>query len=86
MAKVDVTTPPNREMLSTRRRLWLTLWSLLRLAIWLPLWVLGLVALLLGTALSPWGTGQLFSQGEQRGWFSYEQQEGALLESFRLQG
>lgn len=86
MAKVDVTTPPNREMLSSRRRLWLTLWSLLRLMILLPLWVLGLAALLLGVALSPWGTAQLFSQGEQRGWFSYEQQEGALLESFRLQG
>ncbi|BBI74392.2 hypothetical protein HAALTHF_37970n [Vreelandella aquamarina] len=37
-------------------------------------------------ALSPWGTGQLFSQGEQRGFFTYEQQEGALLDSFRLQG
>ncbi len=28
----------------------------------------------------------MFSQGEQRGFFTYEQQEGALLDRFRLQG
>ena len=86
MAKVDSKAPQNRQMLSPKRRTWLAFWSLLRLIIVLPLWLFGLIALVAGVALSPWGTGQLFSQGEQRGFFTYEQQEGALLDSFRLQG
>ncbi|WP_311064151.1 translocation/assembly module TamB domain-containing protein [Halomonas sp. DWK9] len=86
MAKVDTQAPKNRQQLSGKRRTWLALWSLLRLVIVLPLWLFGLVAVILGVGLSPWGTSQLFSQGEQRGWLSYEQQEGALLDSFRLQG
>ncbi|WP_404378007.1 translocation/assembly module TamB domain-containing protein [Vreelandella aquamarina] len=73
-------------MLSPKRRTWLAFWSLLRLIIVLPLWLLGFVALVAGVVLSPWGTGLLFSQGEQRGFFTYEQQEGALLDSFRLHG
>ncbi|WP_404475205.1 translocation/assembly module TamB [Vreelandella venusta] len=73
-------------MLSPKRRLWLTVWSFIRLLIVLPLWLMGLVALLLGVALSPWGTEQLFSQGEQRGYFTFEQQDGALLDRFTLQG
>ncbi|MEC8900357.1 MAG: translocation/assembly module TamB, partial [Pseudomonadota bacterium] len=86
MAKVDSKAPQNRQRLSPKRRTWLAFWSLLRLIIVLPLWLFGLIALVAGVALSPWGTGQLFSQGEQRGFFTYEQQEGALLDSFRLQG
>ncbi|RUR27397.1 translocation/assembly module TamB [Vreelandella andesensis] len=58
----------------------------MRLVIVLPLWLFGLVALLLGVALSPWGTGQLFSLGEQRGFFTYEHQEGALFDDFALRG
>lgn len=86
MAKVEPAEPVKRHMLSSKRRTWLLLWSLIRLLIVIPLWLFGLVALLLGVALSPWGTGQLFSQGEQRGYFSYEHQEGALLDRFTLQG
>ncbi|MBE0464517.1 MULTISPECIES: translocation/assembly module TamB domain-containing protein [Halomonas] len=66
--------------------MWLLIWSLVRLVIVLPLWLFGLIAVLLGTALSPWGTGVLFSQGEQRGYFSFEHQDGALLDQFTLQG
>ncbi|MBZ5487877.1 translocation/assembly module TamB [Halomonas aquamarina] len=71
---------------SSRQRAWLALWSVIRLLIVLPLWLFGLIALLLGVALSPWGTGFLFSQGEQRGFFTFEHQQGALLEEFTLQG
>ncbi|WP_052383823.1 translocation/assembly module TamB domain-containing protein [Litchfieldella xinjiangensis] len=65
-------------------------WTLLRGVIWLPIWVLGLVLFALGLALSPWGTGLLLEQGQQRGWFSYEHAEGApldrlVLDEFRLQ-
>lgn len=86
MAKVDSAAPVSRQPLSTRRRSWLFAWSLIRLVIVVPLWLLGLVALLLGVALSPWGTSWLFSQGESRGYISYDHQEGALLDSFALQG
>ena len=86
MTQVDKPTAPQRQPLSAKRRLWLALWSLLRLLIVFPLWVLGIIIVMLGVALSPWGTEQLFSQGEQRGFFTYEQQEGALLDRFRLQG
>ncbi|WP_434985695.1 autotransporter assembly complex protein TamB [Vreelandella zhaodongensis] len=86
MAKVEKSPPSKRIMLSSKHRIGLFLWSLVRLVIVLPLWLFGLVALLLGVALSPWGTGLLFSQGEQRGYFTYEHQEGALLDSFALQG
>jgi len=86
LTQVDKPTAPQRQPLSAKRRLWLALWSLLRLLIVFPLWVLGIIIVMLGVALSPWGTEQLFSQGEQRGFFTYEQQEGALLDRFRLQG
>ncbi|GGC84498.1 translocation/assembly module TamB domain-containing protein [Vreelandella lutescens] len=86
MTQVEKKTSKNRQKLSGKRRTWLALWSLLRLIIILPLWLFSLVAIVVGVALSPWGTGQLFSQGEQRGFFTYEHQEGALLDSFRLQG
>jgi len=86
LAQVDKKASKHRQQLSAKRRLWLALWSLLRLVVVLPLWLFGVVAVVLGVALSPWGTEQLFSQGEQRGFFTYEQQEGALLDRFRLQG
>ncbi|HET8789938.1 MAG TPA: translocation/assembly module TamB, partial [Modicisalibacter sp.] len=59
---------------------------LIRLLLWLPLWLLGLVFLLLGLALSPWGTGWLVSQGEQRGLFSVESVSGAPLDELTLTG
>lgn len=86
MAKVDSAEPAKRQLLSPKRRLWLAVWSFIRLLIVVPLWLFGLVALLLGVALSPWGTGVLFSQGEQRGYFTFDLQEGALLDRFTLQG
>lgn len=86
MSKVESSTATTRHQYSPRHRAWLLIWSLVRLVIVLPLWLFGLIAVLLGTALSPWGTGVLFSQGEQRGYFSFEHQEGALLDQFTLQG
>ncbi|MCB8889852.1 translocation/assembly module TamB [Halomonas malpeensis] len=59
---------------------------MIRLLILIPLWLFGLIALVLGVALSPWGTAQLFSQAEKRGYLSYEAQSGGLLEAFTLQG
>lgn len=86
MAKVESAKPVARYELSPKRRFWLLSWSIIRLLIVVPLWLFGFIALLAGVALSPWGTGQLFSQGEQRGYFTFEQQEGALLDRFSLQG
>ena len=86
MSQVESSTATSRHQYSPRYRAWLLIWSLVRLVIVLPLWLFGLIAVLLGTALSPWGTGMLFSQGEQRGYFSFEHQEGALLDQFTLQG
>ena len=86
MSQVKSSATTTRQPYSSRKRAWLLVWSLVRLIIVLPLWILGLVALLLGVALSPWGTGFLFSQGEQRGYFTFVHQEGALLDEFTLQG
>ncbi|WP_193091962.1 autotransporter assembly complex protein TamB [Halomonas colorata] len=86
MSQVESSTATPRHQYSPRHRVWLLIWSLVRLVIVLPLWLFGLIAVLLGTALSPWGTGVLFSQGEQRGYFSFEHQDGALLDQFTLQG
>lgn len=77
---------PKRHALSTRKRLWLLVWSLIRLVVLLPLWMLSLVMLLLGWALSPWGTGVLLNQAEQRDWITFDHREGSLLETFRLEG
>ncbi|WP_241697427.1 translocation/assembly module TamB domain-containing protein [Vreelandella salicampi] len=85
MSQVAHTTP-KRHPLSTRKRLWLLVWSLIRLVIVLPLWVLSLVMLLLGWALSPWGTGVLLDQAEQRDWIEFDHREGSLLDAFRLEG
>lgn len=60
--------------------------GLLRLLVWLPLWLLGLLLLLLGLALSPWGTAWLLDQGQQRHWLSYDAVAGAPLDDFTLRG
>ncbi|MGP8289074.1 autotransporter assembly complex protein TamB [Vreelandella zhanjiangensis] len=86
MSQVKSSATTTRQPYSSQQRTRLLVWSLVRLIILLPLWLLGLVALLLGVALSPWGTGFLFSQGEQRGYFTFEHQEGGLLDEFELQG
>lgn len=85
MSEVEPSTADQRHRLSPKYRAWLLLWSAIRLAIVLPLWLFGLVALILGAALSPWGTGVLLSQGEQRDWLSYSHHEGGLLDDFLIQ-
>ncbi|WP_319928105.1 autotransporter assembly complex protein TamB [Vreelandella zhuhanensis] len=75
-----------RHSLSPSRRWVLFGWSLLRLIIVFPLWLIGLVMLLSGLALSPWGTGFLLSQGEQRGFYNLEHHEGDLLSHLVLEG
>jgi translocation and assembly module TamB len=52
----------------------------------LPIWLFGIVALIVGMTLSPWGTGVLLSQGEQRDFFSYAHHEGGLLDHFLIEG
>lgn len=59
---------------------------LIRALIFVPLWLLGLVLLLLGTALSPWGTAWLADQGEARGWFEIADVEGSPLDTLTLHG
>ncbi|WP_280551673.1 translocation/assembly module TamB domain-containing protein [Halomonas sp. 25-S5] len=59
-------------------------WALARLLIVLPLWLLGLVVLLLGLALSPWGTGVLLEQGAKRGFYELGAVEGAPLDRLVL--
>lgn len=85
MSQVEPATSDKRRMLSPKYRAWLLLWSLVRLVIVLPIWLFGIVALVVGVALSPWGTGMLLSQGEQRDFFSYAHHEGGLLDHFQLE-
>ncbi|MBD3894353.1 translocation/assembly module TamB [Halomonas sp. ML-15] len=47
---------------------------------------MGLVIFALGLALSPWGTGVLLEQGQQRGWYTYDAVEGAPLDRLQLEG
>ncbi|MFG6137040.1 autotransporter assembly complex protein TamB [Halomonas sp. B23F22_10] len=61
-------------------------WALIRLLILLPLWLIGLVMLLLGLALSPWGTSALFTQAERLGLLEVERVEGAPLDTLRIEG
>ncbi|MGS2743655.1 autotransporter assembly complex protein TamB [Halomonas sp. LS-001] len=75
-----------RHYFSARRRVWLVFWSLLRLVIVLPIWLLALVFVILGWALSPWGTGVLLSQAEQRDWIQLESHQGSLFEHLELEG
>ncbi|WP_447896136.1 autotransporter assembly complex protein TamB [Vreelandella sp. GE22] len=86
MANVAKKKPRRKKRLSSRTRTRLAIWSLIRLLILVPLWLFGLVALILGTALSPWGTAQIFSQAEKRGYISFDSQSGELLDEFTLQG
>ncbi|MDT8878162.1 translocation/assembly module TamB domain-containing protein [Halomonas saccharevitans] len=60
-------------------------WALARLLILLPLWLIGLVLLLLGLALSPWGTGVLLEQGAKRGFYELGGHEGAPLDRLVLE-
>lgn len=57
-----------------------------RLMLWLPLWLLGLIVLLAGLGLSPWGTAWLAGQGQQRGLFEFERISGSPLDTFTLEG
>ncbi|MCK2183185.1 autotransporter assembly complex protein TamB [Halomonas getboli] len=61
-------------------------WALARLLILLPLWLIGLVMLLLGLALSPWGTGVLFAQAERLGLLEVESVEGSPLDTLKIEG
>ncbi|MBB3140938.1 autotransporter assembly complex protein TamB [Halomonas organivorans] len=61
-------------------------WAVVRLLVLLPLWLLGLVLLLLGLALSPWGTGLLIDQGQRLGLIDVEDVEGAPLDALRIEG
>lgn len=63
-------------------------WSraLLRLLLWLPIWLIGLVLLVMGLALSPWGTGLLLEQGQSRGFFTYRDASGAPLDHLVIEG
>lgn len=86
MPQATQTPAAGRRALTRRFRLWLLCWSTLRLLLLLPLWLVGAVVLLLGVALSPWGTGVLLSQGQDRGWFSVEEHVGGVLDEFQLSG
>lgn len=77
---------PQRSYLSARKRLWLLIWSLLRLVIVLPVWLISIVMVILGWALSPWGTSVLLNQAEQRDWVQVQGHEGSLLEHLTLEG
>ncbi|MDQ7730146.1 translocation/assembly module TamB domain-containing protein [Halomonas sp. SpR8] len=57
----------------------------MRLVIVVPIWLFGIAALIVGGALSPWGTSVLLSQGEQRDFFAYSHHEGGLLDHFQLE-
>lgn len=85
MPQVETASSDKRQRLSPKYRTWLLLWSLLRLITVLPIWLFGIVALLVGVALSPWGTGVLLSQGEQRDFFTYAHHEGGLLDHFLVE-
>lgn len=67
-----------------RSRVLTLLWALFRLLILVPLWGLGLVLLLLGLALSPWGTGWLLEEGAKRGFYELGAAEGAPLDRLVL--
>ncbi|MCI0508948.1 autotransporter secretion inner membrane protein TamB [Chromohalobacter marismortui] len=59
---------------------------LIRALIYVPLWLLGLVMMLLGVALSPWGTEWLADQGQARGWYEVDEVTGAPLDTLTLRG
>ncbi|WP_027966884.1 translocation/assembly module TamB domain-containing protein [Halomonas halocynthiae] len=59
-------------------------WALARLLIIAPITLLGLLALLLGLGLSPWGTSFLFNQGQRLGLFEVGEVKGSPLETLVL--
>lgn len=61
-------------------------WAVIRLVILVPLWLLGLLLLLIGLVLSPWGTRLALDQGERMELLEYQSVEGALLDSLHLTG
>ncbi|MCG6657108.1 translocation/assembly module TamB [Halomonas campisalis] len=58
--------------------------ALLWLLVAVPLWCLGLVLLVLGLALSPWGSGLLLEEGAKRGFYELADAEGAPLDRLVL--
>ncbi|MCW4151856.1 translocation/assembly module TamB [Halomonas sp. 18H] len=56
-------------------------WALTRLLILVPVWLIGLVFLVLGLALSPWGTGLLLDQGKRMELYDFASAEGAPLDT-----
>ncbi len=57
-----------------------------RAILWIVVTLLALVLLVAGVVLSPWGTARLLEQAQSRGFITYEQAQGALLDDFTLQG
>lgn len=82
----DKQTVVKRHYFSARKRLWLLAWSLIRLIIVLPVWTISLLCVVLGWALSPWGTNVLLDQAEQRHWIQLDDHQGSLLERLKLEG
>ncbi|SDF96282.1 autotransporter secretion inner membrane protein TamB [Onishia taeanensis] len=60
--------------------------ALLRCLLWLPIWLIGLVLVVMGLALSPWGTGLLLEQGQSRGFLTYQDASGAPLDHLVIDG
>lgn len=55
-----------------------------RTIFWVVLWLLALIMIVMGAALSPWGTAWLFDQAESRGWLTVGSVEGAPLDHLTL--
>ncbi|QTP55111.1 translocation/assembly module TamB [Billgrantia sulfidoxydans] len=60
--------------------------AILKLLIVLPVLATGVVFLVIGLALSPWGTGLLLEEGAERGYYQLERVEGAPLDRLVLHG
>lgn len=60
--------------------------AFLKLLIVLPVLAIGIVILVLGLALSPWGAGLLLEEGAKRGFYQLESVEGAPLDRLVLHG
>ncbi|WP_024952728.1 autotransporter assembly complex protein TamB [Cobetia crustatorum] len=57
---------------------------LIRLLVWLLVFLTGLVMLLVGGVLSPWGTGVVLDQARSRGFIDYSSAQGSPLEALAL--
>ncbi|UYG01827.1 translocation/assembly module TamB [Halomonas sp. LR3S48] len=60
--------------------------AILKLLFVLPVLAIGVVLLVLGLALSPWGAGLLLEEGAKRGFYQLERVEGAPLDHMVLHG